>query len=102
MAGFVTVPERLFAARCELAAAVEQAADVLARVDAAARDVFEQSWTGAAATAAGTGYAEWRAGAEQVVAALQQMGDALERAGRDYAGAEAAGVAAFGRLLPAA
>jgi WXG100 family type VII secretion target len=102
MTGFVTVPEQLFATRCELTALAERAGEAVARVDAVAGDVFERSWTGAAAAAAGAGYEQWREGAARVVAALAGMADALERAARTYASAEEAGVSALERVLLAA
>jgi WXG100 family type VII secretion target len=92
MPGFTVQPEALHAARTLVEDARENASAGLARVNAAADDLLGGGWNGGAAAAFAGGFADWRAGAETVLAALGDIGAALGRTAACYADAEAVAI----------
>lgn len=59
-------------------------------------DALLAGWQGAAGRSFADGWSQWRAGASDVLAALEAMGQLLAATGRGYEGAESASVSAFG------
>jgi WXG100 family type VII secretion target len=78
------------------AAVVEESSEDLAaeltRLAALVEDTLTSSWRGDAATSFGRAWAEWAAGAREVIAALAAMSAALRSTGATYAAAEQASV----------
>jgi WXG100 family type VII secretion target len=64
----------------------------LARIAALVEDVLATSWRGDAASAFGVAWAEWAAGAREVLAALSAMSWSLRATGATYSTAENASV----------
>ena len=64
----------------------------LARIAALVEDALSASWRGDAASAFGVAWAEWAAGAREVLAALSAMSSSLRATGSTYAAAENASV----------
>lgn len=92
MGGFDTEPAELFAAGARLHDAAADARTALARLSAAADDVVGYGWRGAAGSAFGAGWREWEDGATRALAALDELADAFDTTGREYAAAEHANV----------
>lgn len=84
MSGYEVTPAELFAAQAQVSESVDELRAELARLRAAADDLLEHGWRGAAATAFGAGWREWDDGARLVLAGLDETAQALGLTAREY------------------
>jgi WXG100 family type VII secretion target len=86
--GYEVVPEELQAASTQLHQIGSEARAELARLGADAGTLLDGGWRGQAAVAFGRGWAQWFAGADEVLDALQAMARLLGVTGQGYEGAD--------------
>lgn len=89
MPGFEVAPEDLQAASVQLSQIGSEARSELARLGAEARALLDGGWHGQAAAAFQRGWAQWFAGADEVLDALEAMARLLGATGQDYDCADA-------------
>lgn len=82
--GFEVVLATLHKARLEVEQTSAEIAAERQQVDASVHQLLAQGWSGAAATSYGQAWSDWVDGADEVVAGLRRLGDALSLAHRDY------------------
>ncbi len=88
--GFEVVPEELWAASAQLSQVGSEARTDLARLGAEATALLDGGWHGPAAFAFERGWAQWFAGADEVLDALEAMARLLGATGQGYDCAEQA------------
>ncbi|MEP7178296.1 MAG: WXG100 family type VII secretion target [Pseudonocardiales bacterium] len=88
MPGFDVVPEELHAAAAQLRQLGSEARSELSRLGGEAGALLDGGWRGQAAAAFERGWAQWSAGASEVLDALEAMARLLAATGSGYDTAE--------------
>ena len=97
LAGFDVVPDELHAASAQLRQVGLEARSELSRLGAEASALVDGGWQGQAAVTFQRGWAQWLAGAGEVLDALDATARLLGVTGQGYAGAEGDSIQVGGR-----
>jgi 6 kDa early secretory antigenic target len=98
MSGFRVEVGEMRSAANFVAELTEALRDGLQRVESVAADLFASGWSGVAAAAYQRAWDEWRRAAREVLAVLDEIGDALDLSAEAYAAHEHAAIAGFERI----
>ena len=90
MSGFEVTSVDLLATGGQVRAVADEVRAEVAVLAAVIDGTCDGSWRGRAASSFAAAWAEWRAGARQVLDGLDAMGSLLTSTGHDYEAAEAA------------
>jgi ESAT-6 family protein len=95
--GFDVTPAELYLARAALEEIGRDVRTEVGAVQALMDDLLGSGWQGQASAGFAQGWAQWRAGADEVLAALAAMANLLGRTGGGYESGEAGSVRAVGQ-----